>query len=140
MVSPEQQIAMQILKDAFSFVANELKQRWKSKRDKQKEEITPNGSMDLGISDSLQIVLIRQLENLQDATKLKMLTNNLETAIQMAEKYNKRWNKYREQLPSAIDSVAIEMQIEEAEGNREKAINEIKTIFETISKEEIIVS
>jgi len=140
MVSPEQQIAMQILKEAFSFIADELKQRWKSKREKlQKEALSPDKT-NLGISEPLQSVLVKQLENLHDESQLKMLTDNLKTAMLMAEKYNKRWNKYREQLPSAIDAVAIEMQIDEAESNREKAVKEIKTILEMLSKEEIIIS
>jgi hypothetical protein len=140
MIFPEQQIAMQILKEAFSFIADELKQRWKSKREKSQSETPSKDEADLGISESLQSTLVKQLESLHDESQLKMLSDNLKTAMLMAEKYNKRWNKYRGQLPSAIDTVAIEMQIDEAESNREKAVKEIKTILEKLSKEEIIIS
>lgn len=140
MISPEQQIAMQILKEAFSFIADELKQRWKSRREKSPEAIPPDNSANLGLSESLQLTLIKRLENLNDESQLKMLTDNLKTAISMAEKYNKRWNKYREQLPSSIDRVAVEMQVDEAENDRENAVKEIKTILEKLSKEEIVVS
>jgi DNA-binding NarL/FixJ family response regulator len=140
MISPEQQIAMQILKEAFSFIADELKQRWKSKGEKPQNEMSVNNETNLGISESLQSALIKQVENLQDESHLKMINENLKTAIMMAEKYNKRWNKYRQQLPSAIDTAAIEIQIDEAENNREKAIKEIKAVLEKLSNEEITVS
>jgi len=140
MISPEQQIAMQILKEAFSFIADELKQRWKSRREKSQKETPSDNNANLGLSEPLQLTLMKKLENLTDKSQLKMLTDNLKTAIAMAEKYNKRWNKYREQLPSAIDRVAVEMQVDEAENDREKAVKEIKTILEKISKEEIIIS
>jgi hypothetical protein len=140
MTSPEQLIAIQILKEAFSFVADELKQRWKSRREKSQKGTPSSDSAKLGVSEPLQLTLLKKLENLNDESQLRMLTEDLKTAIAMAEKYNKRWNKYREQLPSAIDRVAIEMQVDDAEINREKAVTEIKTILEKFSKEEIIIS
>ena len=141
MLTLEQQAAWQILQQAFSLVANELKQRWQLAREKEKpsgttqnEEIQPN------VSESLQNTIKSELENMQDTTKLKMMTDNLDTAIKMAERYNHRRNKYRQQLPLAVDPVPIEIQIEEAESERDKAIAEMKSIFEEIAKQEVIIN
>ena len=139
MTLPEQQIAWTILQQAFSFITDELKQRWKLAREKkeadenQKEQ---NGNVSQQIQDKLHL----QLKASQNETLLRSLIDDLKTSLRMAEDYNRIRNKYRQQLPSTMDSARIEILIEDNESKRDQAIKEIKEIFEKIIQEEIEIS
>lgn len=136
MLTPEQQAAWRILQQAFALVAYELKQRWQFAREKTKASDT---TQQPNVSQSLQDALKSRLEDLHDSAQLTMRIDDLKTAIVMAEKYNRRRNGYRRELPTAADSVLIEMQIDEAQSKRDKAITEIKTIFEELTQEEVVI-
>lgn len=140
MFTPEQQAAWLILQKAFTLVSEELKQRWQFTREKTKStETSKNPEIQPSVSEALQANLMDQLKSIQNDTQLKMMRDNLETAINMAERYNHLRNKYRLRLPIAMDSVPIEIQIEEAERERDKAIAEIKAIFEELTKEDVVI-
>jgi hypothetical protein len=139
MFSPEQ-VAWIILQKAFSFIADELKQRWELAREKKKDNNQQNQPAQNGVSQQLQNTLNARLRNSQDDVHLRAMIDDLDTSIKMAENYNRLRNKYRQQLPLALDNARIELQVEEAEAKRDHAITEIKYIFEKIAKEEIVTN
>jgi hypothetical protein len=141
MLTPTQQAAWLVLQKAFDLVTSELKQRWQLAREKTKEtDSEKTKSEPSGVSQSLQAVLKSQIEKFNDRVQLQMMMDDLETAIALAKDYNRRRNLYRQQLPNAIDSVPIQLNIEKAEEERDKAINEIKVIFEKLIQEGVIVA
>jgi hypothetical protein len=68
-----------------------------------------------------------------------MITDDLKTAITVAEDCNRRRNHYRQEKPRALDPVAIDMQISRWTDERDKALKEIQEIFEKLINEGIVI-
>lgn len=151
MLTPEQQAGLVILQQAFTLVAGELKQRWQFAREQKqakakkaskagkpaKAEKTPAG--EAGVSTPLQERLEARLKETSDSAQLRMLTDNLKTNIKLAEDYNRLRNKIRQKLPVSSDSSRLELQIEDAEKERDKAVSEIQAIFEKLAGEALVI-
>jgi hypothetical protein len=138
MVTAEQ-AAWTVLLEAFKLIGGELKQRWEFARKKEDEQEANEQQYEPGVAEDLANAIKSNL-NLVEESQLRMLTNDLETAIKLAQGFNKKRNLYREQLPNAIDIVPIRIQIDEAEGERDKAVVEIKEILEKMAGENIVTN
>jgi ABC-type Zn uptake system ZnuABC Zn-binding protein ZnuA len=143
MIGPEQEILIQLIKEAITFIAEELKQFWRSSREKSKnnKELAIDATERIGLSQELEETLMQQVKNWHDQTELELLKRDLETSLNNAKQYHIRWSLLKKKLPLAgpTEATTIEMNMEEAQSKEKEASEEIKMVIEKLANRKIIV-